>query len=56
MTLWVVVAVIVIAVPLALAALALALPCDGCRLRRERIARAVEKLREAESESPKTGP
>ncbi len=45
MSMWVVLALIVIGVPLALVALAAVLPCEGCRLRRERIARALANAR-----------
>lgn len=40
---------LVIGIPLLLLVLAAVLPCEGCRLRRERIARGLEKLRSRES-------
>jgi hypothetical protein len=49
MTQWQVFAVLVIGVPVLLLILASVLPCEGCRLRRERIARALTKMRHKES-------
>jgi hypothetical protein len=45
MTTWGIFAVLVIGVPVLLIGLAAMLPCEGCRLRRERIARGLDKLR-----------
>ena len=49
MSQWTVFAALVIGIPLAIFLLATVLPCEGCRLRRERIARALEKLRAGQS-------
>ena len=49
MTQWAIFAIFVVGAPLGLLLLAVALPCEGCRLRRERIARALAKLRTGQS-------
>jgi hypothetical protein len=45
MTQWQVFIALAIGVPILLFALAALLPCEGCRLRRERIARAVAAIK-----------
>lgn len=49
MTQWQVFIALAIGVPVLLFALAALLPCEGCRLRRERIARAIATLRHKEN-------
>jgi hypothetical protein len=44
MSVWAVFALLVIGVPLMLVVIATILPCEGCRLRRERIAKALAKM------------
>ncbi len=49
MSQWQVFAALAIGVPLLLLILVSVLPCEGCRLRRERVARALTKMRNKES-------
>lgn len=51
MTQWQVVAALVIGIPLLLFVVAALLPCEGCRLRRQRIARAIATLRERQDQA-----
>ncbi|NKB43311.1 MAG: hypothetical protein GKS03_03435 [Alphaproteobacteria bacterium] len=50
MTQWQIFAALVVGVPLVLFAVAALLPCEGCRLRRERIARTIAMWRERENQ------
>lgn len=51
MTQWQIFAALVVGVPLLLFIAATILPCEGCRLRRERIARAMAQLKKKENQA-----
>lgn len=50
MSQWQIFAALVIGIPVLLFTVAALLPCEGCRLRRERIARAIATLRERQDQ------